>query len=71
MGETEKKIEELLTQALAVKDPQDVERVLSELRNALEAHIWHAKVSLATQASLIESESPQQTPSQKVKSAAH
>jgi hypothetical protein len=67
--ETEQKIRVLLTQALAAKDAQDVERVLSELRRALHEHILHAKVSLASQASSFEPETPQQGPTKKAKLA--
>jgi hypothetical protein len=65
--ETEQKIKSLLRQALAAKDAEDVERVLGELRKALDEHIWHAKVSLASQASLIQSETPQADSVQKKK----
>jgi hypothetical protein len=67
--ESEHKIEDLLTQALTVEDPKEVERVLHELQKALEEHIWHTKVSLAAQASLIAPEAPQANPVQKAKSA--
>ena len=67
-GETERKIQDLLAQALAAKDAQDVERVLVELRKGLEEHILHAKISLAAQASLIDSDTPSKNPVRKAKS---
>ena len=67
--ETEQKIRDLLAQALAARGAQDVERVLGELRKALDEHIQHAKVTLASQASLFELETPDKGPTKKAKSA--
>lgn len=67
MSQADQRIEGLLKQALAVKDTRDVERVLSELRKALEEHIRHAKVSLASQVALMEPEIPPESPAPKSK----
>jgi hypothetical protein len=50
---TEARIEQLCTQAIAVRDPEDIQNVILELRSALELHIRLAKESLETQASTI------------------
>jgi hypothetical protein len=50
---TEIRIQQLCTQAIAVKTSEEVERVIAELRSALELHIRLAKESLETQASTI------------------
>jgi hypothetical protein len=50
---TETRIQQLCTQAIAVKTSEEVERVIAELRSALELHIRLAKESLETQASTI------------------
>lgn len=56
--ESEQKIRDLLEQSVAARGALDVEDVLGRLRKALEEHIRHAKISLATQASLIDSDTP-------------
>ena len=56
--ETEQKIRDLLTQALESRDAQDVEGVVGDLRKALEQHILQARVSLSSQASLFEPDTP-------------
>lgn len=48
---TEMRIRELCTEAITVRTPEDVERVVGELRSALELHIRLAKESLEGQAS--------------------
>jgi len=50
---TEARIQQLCTEALAVKSQTDVDRVIPELRAALEEHISLAKDSLGLQASVI------------------
>ena len=50
---TESRIQQLCSEAITVKTKEDVERVLGELRSALEEHIRLAKLSLAAQASAI------------------
>jgi hypothetical protein len=50
---TEARIQQLCTQAIAVRDPEDVRSVILELQSALELHIRLAKESLETQASTI------------------
>jgi len=50
---TEARIEQLCTQAIAMRDPEDIQSVILELRSALELHIRLAKESLETQASTI------------------
>jgi hypothetical protein len=50
---TEARIQQLCTEALAVKNQADVDRVIPELRAALEEHISLAKNSLGAQASTI------------------
>jgi hypothetical protein len=49
---TETRIRKLCGEAVAVKD-DDVERVVNELRSALEEHIRLAKESLSAQAAAI------------------
>jgi hypothetical protein len=46
---TEGRIRDLCTKALAAKTPDDVERIVTELRSALEEHILLAKDSLEEQ----------------------
>ena len=46
---TEARIHQLCTEALAAKTQSDVERVIPELRSALEEHIRLAKESLKAQ----------------------
>lgn len=48
-AQTEAKIHQLCTEALAAKTQSDVERVVAELRSALEEHISLAKESLGEQ----------------------
>jgi hypothetical protein len=48
---TEARIRELCTEAITVRGSEDVERVIGELRSALELHIRLAKESLEVQAS--------------------
>jgi hypothetical protein len=50
---TEDKIEKLCSEAISVKNEGDVERVVPELRSALEEHIRLAKESLTDQAQVI------------------
>ena len=50
---TETRIRKLCSEAIAVKDDADVERVVNELRSALEEHIRLAKESLSAQAAAI------------------
>jgi len=50
---TEARIDQLCTEAIAVRDPNEIASVVSELRSALELHIQLAKESLETQASTI------------------
>ena len=50
---TETRIRKLCGEAIAVKDDADVERVVNELRSALEEHIRLAKESLSAQAAAI------------------
>ena len=50
---TEVRIQQLCTEALAVKAKADVERIIPELRAALLEHITLAKDSLGVQASTI------------------
>lgn len=50
---TEARIQQLCTQAIAVRDPAAIESVIVELRSALELHIRLAKESLETQVSTI------------------
>jgi len=56
--ESEQKIRDLLKEALAAKDAQEVDHVLGRLRKALEEHVRHAKISLGTQVSLIGTDLP-------------
>ena len=46
---TESRIQQLCSQALAVRTSEDVEDVVTELRSALEEHIRLAKDSLENQ----------------------
>jgi hypothetical protein len=46
---TEARIKNLCTEALGAKTRADIERVVTELRNALEEHILLAKQSLEVQ----------------------
>lgn len=50
---TEARIQQLCTEALAVQSQADVDRVIPELKAALEEHISLAKDSLGLQASTI------------------
>ena len=50
---TEVRIHQLCTEALAAKTQADVDRIVPELRSALEEHIRLAKDSLAIQASTL------------------
>jgi len=50
---TDSLIQELCNEALAAKTPEDVERIVSELRSTLEQHIQHARESLKTQSTAI------------------
>jgi len=50
---TEVRIQQLCTEVLAAKTQADVERIIPELRAALEEHIRLAKHSLQLQASTI------------------
>jgi hypothetical protein len=50
---TEVRIQQLCTEALAAKSEADVDRVIPELRAALEEHISLAKNSLEIQASTL------------------
>ena len=50
---TEARIQQLCTQVLSVKAPSEVDRIIPELRAALEEHISMAKDSLGLQASTI------------------
>jgi hypothetical protein len=52
---TEARIQQLCTEALAAKTLADVDRILPELRSALEEHIRLAKESLETQVAAITS----------------
>jgi hypothetical protein len=52
---TEARIQELCTEVLAAKTQADVDRVLPELRSALEEHVRLAKESLGTQIATITS----------------
>jgi hypothetical protein len=49
---TEARIHDLCAEAVAAEDESDVERIVSELREALTEHIRCAKDSLVVQASL-------------------
>jgi hypothetical protein len=48
---TETLIQRLCAKALAAKTPEDIERVVNELRSALEEHVVMAKDSLEGQVS--------------------
>jgi hypothetical protein len=50
---TDARIHQLCTEALAAKTQADVNRIIPELRSALEEHIRLAKESLAAQVSNI------------------
>jgi hypothetical protein len=50
---TEGRIQQLCTEALAVRTSEEVERVVHELRSALEEHIRLAKDSLENQAATL------------------
>lgn len=50
---TEALIQQLCTEALAAKTQADVDRILPELRSALEEHVKLAKDSLEAQVSAI------------------
>jgi hypothetical protein len=50
---TEVRIQQLCTEALAAKTQADIERIIPELRVALEEHIKLAKDSLGAQAAVI------------------
>jgi RNA binding exosome subunit len=50
---TEARIQKLCNKAIEAKSKDDVERVITELRSALEEHIRLAKQSLSAQASAI------------------
>ncbi len=50
---TEGRIQQLCSQAIAVKNSEEIESVVGELRSALEQHIRLAKESLESQASAI------------------
>jgi hypothetical protein len=50
---TEARIQQLCTEVLTVKSQTDVDRVIPELRAALEEHISLAKDSLAVHASTL------------------
>ena len=50
---TEARIQKLCSEAIAVQDHDDLERVVQELRSALEEHIRLAKNSLSNQASTV------------------
>jgi hypothetical protein len=50
---TEARIQELCAKALAAEDATEAERILTELRFALEEHIYYAKNSLEAYASVI------------------
>ena len=50
---TEARIQELCAKALAATDHLDAERILVELRLAIEEHIYYAKNSLEAHASVI------------------
>lgn len=52
---TEARIQQLCSEALAAKTLADVDRILPELRSALEEHIRLAKESLETQVAAITS----------------
>jgi len=52
---TEARIQQLCTEALAAKTQADVDRILPELRSALEEHVKMAKDSLETQIATITS----------------
>ena len=52
---TEVRIQQLYTEALAAKTLADVDRILPELRSALEEHVKLAKESLETQIATIAS----------------
>lgn len=50
---TEARIQELCAQALAAQGDAEAERILVELRLAIEEHIYYAKNSLEAHASVI------------------
>ena len=50
---TEARIQELCAKALAAQDNAEAERILVELRLAIEEHIYYAKSSLEAHASVI------------------
>jgi F0F1-type ATP synthase membrane subunit b/b' len=50
---TEAKIQQLCTEAITVRTSEDVERVIGELREALELHIRLARESLEAQVSAL------------------
>ena len=50
---TEVPIRQLCAQVLAAKTPEEVDRLINELRTALEEHVVSAKDSLEVQASNI------------------
>ena len=50
---TEARIKELVAEALGATTPDDIDRILPELRTALHEHIKSAKDSLGTQISVI------------------
>jgi hypothetical protein len=52
---TDARIQRLCTEALAAKTQADVDRILPELRSALEEHVRLAKESLGTQIATITS----------------
>jgi hypothetical protein len=47
---TEAKIQRLCTEAISAKSEEDIERIVKELRSALEEHVRLAKESLKAQA---------------------
>ena len=55
LAHTEARIQQLCTEALAAKTQADVDRILPELRSALEQHVKLAKDSLETQIATINS----------------
>jgi len=61
--QTEQRLKNLCAQAIQTNDIHDVERILADFRAALEEHIRHAKVSLASTAYLINDQDPQPAPS--------
>ena len=66
---TEARIHQLCTESLAAKTQSDVERILPELRTALEEHIRLAKDSLGAQVSAITALEAVNLPSRNVNEA--